>query len=132
MLKILLSSLLCLPLVASAQNAGGMQIDKAKMQQMMQQMQGMQDCMANIDPVELETFQKQAKEMDAEVKALCASGKRDEAMSRAMVFGKKVASSKVMQDMKKCGEGMKNMMQNLPKVAQSQDENGTPRHICDE
>ncbi|OAI13618.1 hypothetical protein A1359_11785 [Methylomonas lenta] len=132
MLKVLVSSLLCLPLVASAQNAGDMQIDEAKMQQMMQQMQGVQDCMANIDPVELETFQKQAEDMDAEVKALCATGKRDEAMSRAMTFGKEVVSSKVMQDMKKCGESMKNMMQNLPKVAQSQDENGTPRHICDE
>ena len=132
MIKYLLTCLLLFPVIASAQNMGGMQMNEAQMQQMMQQMQGMQNCMANIDQAELEAFQHQAEEMDAEVKALCATGNRDAAMSRAMAFGKQMASSNVMQDMKKCGEGMKNMLPNLPKMAQPHDDNAKPQHICDQ
>lgn len=133
MKKLLTCSLLALPIAVSAQNFGGMQMNEAQMQQLMQQAEQMQNCMANIDEAELEAFQQKANAMDAEVKALCAAGKRDAAMARAMEFGKDAAHSKVMQDMKKCGEGMKNMMPNLPRTAQPQDENGdTPKHICDE
>lgn len=132
MFKILLSSLLFIPFAASAQNPGDQPMNEAQIQQMMQQMQGLQGCMANIDQAELDAFQQQAEDMNAEIKALCAANKRDAAMDRAMAFGKKVAGSKVMQDMKKCGEGMKEMMPDLAKVARSRDENGTQRHICDE
>jgi len=130
--KFMLISLLTLPIAASAQNFGGMQMDQAQMQQMMQQAQQMQQCMANIDQAELETFQQKAEEMDVEVKALCAAGKRDAAMARVMAFGKESMNSKVMQDMKKCGEGMINMMPNLPRTAQPHDEGAEPRHICDQ
>lgn len=131
MKKITGFSLLLLPLVAVAQDMGGM--DEAAMQRMMQQAQQMQNCMENIDQAEMDAFEQRAKQMDAEVKALCAAGKRDEAMARAMRFGKDAASNKAMQDMKKCGEGM---MRNLPKVAvgaSSADGTGKPaRHICDD
>ena len=127
----LLISLLLMPITASAQNMGGM--TEAQMQQLMQQAQSMQNCMANIDQTEMEAFQQKAEAMDAEVKALCAAGKRDAAMARAMAFGKETAQSSIMQDMKKCGEGMKNMLPNLPKTAHPTDDtSGKPRHICDE
>ena len=129
--KFLIISLFTLPISASAQNFGGMQMNEAQMQQMMQQAQQMQECMANIDQAELEAFQQKAEEMDAEVKALCAAGKRDAAMARAMAFGKESMNNKVMQDMQKCGEGMKNMMPNLPRTAQPHDDRTEPRHICD-
>ena len=129
--KPLLISLLIIPFTASAQNMGGM--TEAQMQQLMQQAQTMQNCMANIDQTEMEAFQQKAEAMDAEVKALCAAGKRDAAMARAMDFGKDTAQSSIMQDMKKCGEGMKNMLPNLPKTARPTDDtSGKPRHICDE
>lgn len=129
MKKTLGISLLLFPLAAAAQNYGGM--DEAAMQQMMQQAQGMQTCMENIDPAEMEAFQKSAEQMDAEVKTLCAAGKRDAAMARAMSFGREAASSNAMQQMKKCGEGMRNMM---PKAAvTATDNSGAPaRHICDD
>ncbi len=128
--KHILISVLLIPITASAQNMGGM--TEAQMQQLMQQAQTMQNCMANIDQAELETFQQKAQAMDAEVKTLCSAGKRDAAMARAMAFGKETAQSNIMQDMKKCGEGMKNMLPNLPKTAQPTDTSGKPRHICDE
>lgn len=127
--KPLLCCLLLLPVGLPAQN---MPMTEAQMQQMMQQAQSMQNCMAKIDQAEMEAFQQKAETMDAEVKALCAEGKRDEAMARAMTFGKETAQSTIMQDMKKCGEGMKNLMPNLPKTAQVTDHNGKSRHICDE
>lgn len=129
--KPFLISLLIIPFTASAQNMGGM--TEAQMQQLMQQAQTMQNCMANIDQTEMKAFQQKAEAMDAEVKALCAAGKRDAAMARAMAFGKETAQSTIMQDMKKCGEGMKNMLPNLPKTARPTDDtSGKPRHICDE
>lgn len=132
MRKVLFFGLISLPLTVSAQPYGG-GMNPEQMQQMMEQMQGMQDCMANIDQAELDAFQRKAEEMDAEVKALCAAGKRDAAMARAMAFGKEAAGNPAMKDMQKCGEGMKQMMPNLPHSAQPRDTNtGKPRHICDE
>lgn len=130
--KYLLTGLILLPLTASAQNMGGMPMTEAQMQQMMQQAQSMQNCMANIDQTEMEAFQQKAEAMDAEVKALCAAGKRDAAMARAMAFGKETAQSNIMKDMKKCGEGMKNMMPMLPKTAQTTNASDKPSHVCDE
>lgn len=84
-------------------------------------------CMQNIDQAELRRISDEAQRMDAEVKSLCAQGKRDKAMSAAMAFGKKMASSKVMQDMKKCGDTSRQMM---PPIA-TQHDKPTRRHICD-
>lgn len=127
-----LIGLTLLPFTVSAQNMDGMPMTDAQMQQLMQQAQSMQNCMADIDQTEMEAFQQKAEAMDTEVKALCAAGKRDAAMARAMAFGKEAAQGTIMQDMKKCGEGMKNMMPNLPKTAQATDNGGEPRHVCDE
>lgn len=119
-----------LPLSVFAENMGGM--SEEQMQQMMQQAQGMQTCMQNVDQAEMQAFEQRAKQMSADTQALCANGKRDEAMQLAMAFGKEVSGNKAMQAMKKCGEGMKNMMPKMAATAQN-DEHGKPgRHICDE
>ena len=114
------------PLSAIAGNVQGM--SEAQMQQMMQQMQGMQTCMQGIDTSEMEAFEQSAKQMQAEIDALCARGERDEAMARAMAFGKEVSANKAMQEMRKCGEGMASMM---PKIAITAAEEGTNHHVCD-
>ncbi len=121
--------MLLLPLSVFAENMGGM--SEEQMQQMMQQAQGMQTCMQNIDQAEMQAFEQRAKQMSVDAQALCASGKRDEAMQLAMAFGKETSGNKAMQAMKKCGEGMKNMMPKIPSAAQN--DGVTPsRHICDE
>jgi len=117
---------LFLPLSAFAQDFQGM--SEAQMQNMMQQMQGMQTCMQAIDPSEMEAFEQSAKKMQAEVDALCASGQRDAAMAAAMAFGKEVSTNKAMQEMRKCGEGMASMM---PKVVTTA-EDGAKHHVCDQ
>jgi len=130
MKSLLIASMTLLPAMVCAQNYGPAGMDKAQMQQMMQGAQAMQSCMKNIDEAEMQAFQNKAQAMDIEVKTLCASGKRDAAMSRAMAFGKETASSPLMQQMKKCGENMRHMM---PKVATTghNDDGSAPRHICD-
>lgn len=120
---------LLLPVAVFAQNMGGM--SQQQLQQMMQQAKGMQTCMQNIDQSELQAFGERAKQMSAETKALCANGERDEAMRKAMVFAKEVVANSAMQEMKKCGEGMKNMMPKIAAIAQDEQGN-SGRHICDE
>lgn len=127
-MKLVIGFLLLLaPLSAFAGNIQGM--NEAQMQQMMQQMQGMQTCMQAIDRSEMKAFEQSAKQMQAEIDALCAGGQRDEAMARAMAFGKEVAANKSMQAMRKCGEGMTSMM---PKIATTTTEEGSKHHVCDQ
>jgi hypothetical protein len=122
--------MLLLPLSVFAENMGGM--SEAQMQQMMQMAQGMQTCMQNVDQAEMQAFEQKAKQMSTDTQALCASGKRDEAMQLAMSFGKKASGNKAMQAMKKCGEGMKNMMPKIAAMAQNNELGKSGHHICDE
>jgi len=117
--------MLLLPIAVLAENMGEM--DE---QQMMQQAQGMQTCMQNIDQAEMQAFEQRAQQMEAETQALCAGGKRDEAMQKAMAFGKEVSNNKAMQDMRKCGEGMENMMPKMA-IAESEGKENPGHHICD-
>lgn len=83
-------------------------------------------CMQNIDQAEMEKFSQESQQLDAEIKSLCAQGLRDKAMKQAMAFGKKMASSKFMQDMKKCGPAAKGMT-----PAYANPEEHKKHHVCD-
>ncbi|MBD9356078.1 hypothetical protein [Methylomonas albis] len=131
MRNLLITTLLLVPMAAAAENEAFKNMDKAQMEQVMQQMQTMQNCVKNIDKADMQAFQAQAKQMSAEVKSLCAAGKRDAAMARAMDFGKDVSANKAMQQMKQCGEGITEVMPLLPDVAKDQSQQGSPRHVCD-
>ena len=101
------------------------------MQQMMQQMQGMQNCMQNIDQAAMEAFQQKAEQLNAEVKALCAAGQRDAAMAKAMAFGKEAAADPAMKQMQQCGQDLQDLLPNLPGAAHPRSEGGKPGHVCD-
>ncbi len=117
-----------LPIYVFSGNNGG--VNQEQIQKMMQQVQGLQTCMQNIDQSEMQAFEQRAKQMEAETQALCVNGKRDEAMRNAMTFGKEMSGNKAIQEMAKCGEGMKNMMPKISTVTQNGEKSG--RHICDE
>lgn len=112
--------LLLLPMtvIALAVQAGG-NVD-------MEQVQKMQECMSRIDQSRLEALSARAETMDKEIKALCAAGKRDQAQDRAMEYGREISSAPVMQQMKKCGEMARGMMQQMPMMDDYSD-----RHVCD-
>lgn len=124
------SLLLMLPAIASAQNYQNM--SEADMQKMMQQMQQAQSCMAGVDQTELTKFEQRAKQMEASVKALCASGKRDEAEDEAMAFGREVASTPAMQKMRDCGKMMEGAMPGMPNMRDYASNESDNRHICDQ
>ncbi len=130
MKRLTASLLLMLPAIASAQNYQNM--SEADMQKMMQQMQQVQTCMAGVDQTELKKFEQRANQMEADINALCAKGKRDEAQQEAMTFGKEVASTPTMQKMRECGKMMEGAMPGMPNMRDYASSESDDRHICDQ
>jgi len=114
-----------------AQNPMGM--SEADMQDMMQQMQKAQACMEKIDQSELQSLEQKAKQYEAEMKSLCASGDRDKAQEKAMTYAKDIMNHKAVKEARRCGEMMqgmmKGMMQNMSVM--EQDKDYTKMHVCD-
>ena len=115
--------LLFMPATVNAQNFPGMgQVDMGKMEKM-------QACMEKIDQAKLKEIERRSQQIETEIKALCAGGKRDEAQEKAMAFGKEMAQDPTMQAMGKCGELMKGMMPTVPYADQGKGVSG--HHVCD-
>jgi hypothetical protein len=119
--------LLLMPIVTFAQNYQGM--SEEDMQKMTQQMQKMETCMQNVDQAKLKVLEQRSHQFEAELKSLCASGKREEAQAKAISFGKEIANDPTMQAMRKCREMMKGMMPKMPFMDQHEDPSG--HHVCD-
>lgn len=126
-----LAALSALTLSAHAQPPGGM--SEADMQKMMQGMQEMQACMEKIDQAALERMGREGEQMNAEIKALCAEGRRDAAQARAMEYGMKIAKDPTMQAMAECGKKMQGVMPQMQQsMAAPTAEELKNRHVCDE
>lgn len=131
-LLIVLAPLALLPLPpALAQPPPGM--NEADMQRMMQQMQKAQACMEQIDQAEMQRMQQRAQQLDTEIEALCAQGKRDEAERTALAFAKEMDASPSVSKMKQCGELMPDMsaMMPMPMPYPQPADQSTGTHICD-
>lgn len=120
------------PVVAAAQNHPGM--NEADLQNMMQRMQQMQECMEKIDPAEMKALEQRGDEFEAELNTLCAQGKRDEAQKKAIAYGKEMMENPAIKQMKECGELTRGM---LPPDQQESfdsdfDFDFSKRHVCDE
>ena len=122
--------LLILPAISTAQSYQNM--SEADMQKMMQQMQQAQACMAGVDQAELKKFEQRANQMEASVKSLCASGKREKAQDEAMAFGREVASTPTMQKMRECGKMMEGAMPGMPSMHDYASSDNDNQHICDQ
>ncbi len=119
--------LLLIPMIAAAQNYQGM--NEEDMQKVMQQMQKMQACMQNVDQDKLKALEQRSKQFETKVKSLCANEKRDEAQKKAISFGMEMAKDPSMQQMRKCGELSKAMMQKMPFM--DQDKDYSSHDVCD-
>lgn len=124
MKKLITISFLLLPVMAVAQDMPDMG------EEMMLKMQNMQTCMEGVDQAALQAFEQRSNQIDTQVKALCASGKRDEAQQMAISFGQEVAKTPALQEMKRCGEMMEGaaMPNNMPMV---KDTDYSSHHVCD-
>jgi hypothetical protein len=116
--------LLLLPAAVVAQNFPGMtEAD-------MQKIQKMQSCIEKINQEELKSIERRQNQFDAEVKALCANGKRDEAQKKAILYEKEMMKNPVIKALSKCGEMAKGMMPEMPFMNQAK--KGANEHICDQ
>ncbi len=115
---------------AFAANPGSM--NQGNMQNMMQVMQKVQQCMAQIDQSQLEKLKVSSERMKNEIDTLCSQGKRDEAMQAAMKFGKQIASDPTIQHMRKCGEMAQGALPMQDMVPNYDEKDYSSHHVCDE
>ena len=118
-----------MPVVVCAENYSG--FDQQQMQTMMQKAQEMQACMNKVDRNEMEELEKQGKQLESDVKALCTSGQRAEAQSKVIAFIEEFKNSSSMKEIQKCGEMAKEIMSGFPKMTKSSTSGDSDGHICD-
>ncbi|MEW8393471.1 MAG: hypothetical protein AB2651_16970 [Candidatus Thiodiazotropha sp.] len=119
-------------LAQTAHAAPGM--SEQQMQQMMLNAEKAQQCFSKFKKSDFDELEAKGKKMESEIKALCAAGKRDEAMSTAMKYSKQMYSDPKMKEIRKCGELMQGATAGMPQAympptEEEQDEAG---HICDD
>ncbi|MGI9537897.1 MAG: hypothetical protein ACR2PB_12560 [Desulfocapsaceae bacterium] len=122
--------LLLTPVLALAQNTGGM--NQGNMQNMMQVMQQVQECMAGIDQAKLQELQVRSEKMSKEIKGLCSKDQRDKAQKTAISFAKEIASDPTLKQMQKCGEMAQGALPMMGTVETFDEKEYANKHVCDE
>ncbi len=103
--------------------------NEAQMRQMMEQAQKTQACMAKVDQSVLENLRIEGEAMGKKVSALCTAGKREEALSAAIAYSKKIASSPGLKQMRQCSESLGDFKFGVsPPTPEEIEKNG---HVCD-
>jgi hypothetical protein len=120
---ILFAALVCAPLV-QAQNG----MTEEQMQKMMANAGKLQTCMQNIDPTVMQRIEEKGNAIQTEIKTLCATGKRDEALQKAMVYGKEMSESGDFKQLRDCGEMAVAM---APGFIANNPGNPDAGHVCD-
>lgn len=127
---------LCVAMAAKAQSNEMMKqlqnMTPEQQQQMMQQMQqqgaNMMQCYQKIDQAEMNKLKTEAEALQAEIKALCAAGKRSEAEATAMRKGMDLQNRDVIKQLQSCGQPMQEMAKMwTPPVSGD----GQRKHLCD-
>lgn len=128
-IKIPTTAFLALMLAAATAHAGAGMTEE-QMQQMMQQAEQMQKCMARVDESELELLGARAETMEQEINILCDAGQRDQAQRLALEYGKEISNSNVMQELKQCGDMAQVLLEQLPALS-AQTAEADDLHVCD-
>ncbi|MDG6773285.1 hypothetical protein QCB45_02990 [Thiomicrorhabdus sp. ZW0627] len=108
-------------------------LDNAHMQQMVHQMNKMQQCLQEIDEIELQKNQAHLNQIENELRDLCGAGKREEAQEKALEFSKEMQNSKTFTRIQACSKEMQQQgfMPKFPTL--ELDEQGkSTGHICDQ
>ena len=88
--------------------------DPAVMERMMREAEAAQKCMEEIDTERLEGLEKRARAMQRELEQLCAAGKSDEALSKAIEFSREVRDDAMVKKVRECADTMKETMKLMP------------------
>ena len=134
--------LVLFPVIVYAQSHPGMPpnmaMDPDQMQQMQRSLQQMDmkqlekaaACMENLDLSMMDGLEKKWEKMEAEAKALCRAGKRDQAQNFAMKYSMEMMRRPEMKKMQECSKLAAGMM---PKMSLEKiKEIGKNQHICDD
>lgn len=118
-----------LTLAQGAHGAPGM--NDQQMQQMMMQAQ---ECFSKLDQSKFKELEARGKQMEADIKALCKAGKRDQAMNTAMKYGKEMQDDPQLKALRECGKKLEGMMASMPQpYTPPIDEEGEKGgHVCDD
>lgn len=119
--------LACLPITVLAQGNPEM---TPEMMKMMEQAQKARACMENIDQSEFDGMEQEGKRMQAEIKSLCTSGKRDEAQKKAIAYSKEMMSRPAMKKIRECSKMLRGMIPKMP--FENFEKEYKNRHMCDE
>lgn len=115
-------------LTTLAANAGGQALDEGTMKLLLEQVQQVQGCVAELEPGALASLQAEGEALVAEVGALCRAGKRSDAQARALAFGQQFEASAEMQQLMTCAKDMNSILPLLMPTAAQLAESG---EVCD-
>jgi hypothetical protein len=102
------------------------------MRAMMQQAQQMQACMAAEGREPFERLRTKGNEAVASIRALCDSGRRDEARTAALRYGQEIAESEEMTALARCGEAARAMIPDFSRrMAAASGTAEAQKHVCD-
>lgn len=123
--RIALLGIALLPGIAFAQMPQGMDPaemmkrfqDPSAMQRMAREAQAAQECLEGIPKSEIDALQKKAEEASSEIDALCAAGKKTEALAKGISLATEMRGNPTVQKLRTCSENMSEtmeMMQSMP------------------
>ena len=81
-------------------------LDEAQMRTLMEQAQQMQECMGRLDQAATTTLQQTGEQVAAQIDSLCKAGRREEAQAAALAFGRDLATSPALAQMRECGAAL--------------------------
>jgi len=130
----------CLPLLATAQDLGGIdqetidsvinQVDPATVDAVVKQAQRIEACLAKLDQTEVTRLKAEADAKASEIRSMCASGERAEAQTQAVTFGKQLEQEPVVIEAKAC-IGIAGLAIPQTTWASLEDSETAQTHVCD-
>lgn len=120
--------LLCTGAVRAA-SPGGMSDEEIR--QMREAAQKMQQCFKDIDQKALDKLEQEGKQVETQIKALCAAGKEDEARTAAVAYAKQVNASGDVRQMRKCGMMAGGMAGGMTEKLDMPEEKEQYKDICE-
>jgi hypothetical protein len=132
MKKWIVVSLMALPMAATAQDMGGLDLgnlDAAKIQAMLEKAEIVQACMAKADQTQLQNLQVAAETKGTEIDALCQEGNRTEAQAQAVAYGQQLISEPLVKEMQDC-VGIADLTLPLALWAQTGNDSTADSHVC--
>ena len=125
MKKLIGSALLLLASTVHAQPAN---LSEQDMANMMEMLEGLTACMAQLDEQHLEALGKRAEAAGQKIEKLCAAGKRDEAQDQARSHAQEMMADPEYKKFMQCGEAAQGMLPDLTSLHDFEDDN---QHVCE-